>query len=173
MSVEENNKSIVGQALSSQAFWRALILSSLFPLVSWVLEIVRSQVSFSLSGIVQIHKANPVLWIVDLIPLLVVLLVYMIDRKLNHEKQKFDSQIQERDARLNAMAGFSKQIGEGNYNAKLDLTSEKDILGQSLLLMRDNLLTNHKKESEENWIAAGKEKISMSHNPHCDVKAHD
>jgi len=160
MSVEENNKSIVGQALSSQAFWRALILSSLFPLVSWVLEIVRSQVSFSLSGIIQIHKSNPVLWIADLIPLLVIFLVYMIDRKLSHEKQKFDSQIHERDARLNAMAEFSTQIGEGNYNAKLDLTSEKDILGQSLLSMRDNLLTNHKKESEENWIAAGKEKIS-------------
>jgi transcriptional regulator with GAF, ATPase, and Fis domain len=58
------------------------------------------------------------------------------------------------------MAEFSKQIGEGNYNAKLDLTSEKDILGHSLLIMRDNLLSNHNKESEENWIADGKENIS-------------
>jgi PAS domain S-box-containing protein len=160
MIVPENNKSIINQILSSKAFWRALVLSSLFPLVSWVLEILRTQVSFSFSGIVQIHKANPVIWIVDLIPPLVILLVYMIDRRLDHERQQFDMQIHEQDARLNAMAEFSKQIGEGNYNVKLDLSIEKDILAQSLLMMRDNLLTNHKKESEENWIAGGKDKIS-------------
>ncbi|MBN1413662.1 MAG: PAS domain S-box protein [Bacteroidales bacterium] len=158
--MEENNKTILSQALSSQAIRWAIISGSLFPVVSWILEIIRTHVSFSLSGLYQIHRDNPVIWIMDIIPILVIVSVYTIEKKRNLEKQKFDQQINDRDARLNAMAEFSKQIGEGNYNAKLDFTSDQDILGHSLLMMRDNLLTNHEKESEENWIAAGKEKIS-------------
>jgi len=34
---------------------------------------------------------------------------------------------------------FSKQIGEGNLEASFEISSEKDILGKSLLRMRDNL----------------------------------
>src|SRR4030043_489516 len=145
MIVEEINKTIINKALSSRAIWWALISGSVFPVVSWILEIIRSQIPFSLSGLYQAHRANPVLWIMDLIPILVIISVYTIEKKRDHEKQKFDAQIAERDARLNAMADFSKQIGEGNYNVKLDFTSDQDILGHSLLMMRDNLLTNHKK----------------------------
>ena len=160
MIVQDNNKTLLGQALSSQAIRWALISGLLFPFVSWVVEISRLRMPFSLTGIYQVHKACPVLWILDLIPVLIVVLAYFIEKKRNIEKQRFDAQINERDARLNAMAEFSTQIGEGNYNAKLEPTSEKDILGHSLLIMRDNLLANHEKESEENWIAAGKENIS-------------
>ncbi|MBN2275212.1 MAG: PAS domain S-box protein [Bacteroidales bacterium] len=158
--MEENKKTTISQILSTQVIWQALIAGSLFPLISWVVEIIRMHVSFTFSGLYQIHKNNPVLWIMDLIPLLVIGLAYIIDRKRKSEKQIFDEQINERDARLNTMAEFSKQIGEGNYNVDLDVTSSQDFLGHSLLMMRDNLLANHKKESEENWIAAGKENIS-------------
>jgi PAS domain S-box-containing protein len=160
MTVQENNKIFISQVLSSKAIRRALIFSLLFPLISWVVEISRLRISFSFKGIFQVHKDCPVLWILDLIPVFIVVFAYIIEKKRSLEKQQFDAQINERDARLNAMAEFSTQIGQGNYNAKLDLASEKDILGHSLLIMRDNLLANHKKESEENWIAAGKEKIS-------------
>jgi PAS domain S-box-containing protein len=160
MIVKDNNKTLLGQALSSQAIRWALILGLLFPVVSWVVEISRSRLPYSFAGLYQIHKDCPVIWIIDLIPVLIVGLAFFIEKKRDLEKQRFDEQINERDARLNAMAEFSKQIGEGNYNAKLDLASEKDILGHSLLIMRDNLLANHKKESEENWIADGKENIS-------------
>ncbi|HPI71675.1 MAG TPA: PAS domain S-box protein, partial [Tenuifilaceae bacterium] len=37
---------------------------------------------------------------------------------------------------------------------------EDDILGKSLLAMRDNLLENNKKETEQNWIANGKDQVA-------------
>lgn len=40
---------------------------------------------------------------------------------------------------LNNKTTFANQIGEGNYNSYLDLLSEKDVLGKSLIHMRDSL----------------------------------
>ncbi len=41
---------------------------------------------------------------------------------------------------------FAQEIGQGNLNAKYELSGKKDILGQSLIEMRDNLI---KAQSEE------------------------
>ncbi len=70
------------------------------------------------------------------------------------------TQLSERDARMNTMADFAQNIGEGNYTSKLALDTNNDTLAQSLLVMRDNLLQNSRKESELSWIAGGKETIS-------------
>ncbi len=61
---------------------------------------------------------------------------------------------------MNTMADFAQNIGEGNYTSKLALDTNNDTLAQSLLVMRDNLLQNSRKESEQSWIAGGKETIS-------------
>jgi PAS domain S-box-containing protein len=160
MIVEENNKTLINQVISSRILRRAFLSGSLFPLFSWIIEIIRLQLPISFSGLFQAHKASPALWILDLIPFALVFYAHIIERRREIEKAAFDSQITERDAKVNTMADFAKQIGEGNYNVRLDASTDKDILSHSLLIMRDNLLANHKKESEENWIAAGKEKIS-------------
>jgi PAS domain S-box-containing protein len=160
MIVEENKTPILNQVLSSRAIRWAFMIGLLFPIISWIVEIIQTKLPFSISGLSQAHKDSPVLWIMDIIPILLGIAAWSLENKQKKERQNIDDQINVRDARLNAMADFAKQIGEGNYNARLDLTTSDDILGHSLLLMRDNLLTNHKKESEENWIAAGKENIS-------------
>lgn len=160
MNVEENKTDILTQLYSSKAIRWTFLIGLLFPLLSWTIELIRIKVPFSFTGLAQIHKDNPVLWIMDLFPLLLIIAVWYLEKNQMKGKQQFDNQINERDARLNAMAEFTKQIGEGNYNAKLDITSSDDVLSHSLLMMRDNLLTNHQKESEENWIAEGKEDIS-------------
>jgi len=48
---------------------------------------------------------------------------------------------------LNEKTNFSKEIGEGNLDTELSVLSDKDLLGQSLLNMRDNLILA--KEDEE------------------------
>lgn len=138
----------------------SLLIGSIFPIVSWIIHIFKYRLSFSTASIIQMHIDNPVLYILDLIPLFFVSVAYIFNRQREIEKITFDNQIKERDLRLNKMADFAKQIGEGNYNTELDLSANNDILGKSLLLMRDNLLDNYKKESEQSWIAEGKEIIS-------------
>ncbi|MGD9976573.1 MAG: GAF domain-containing protein [Bacteroidales bacterium] len=63
---------------------------------------------------------------------------------------------------LNQMTNFANEIGKGNYNSNLELLSEKDILGKSLLYMRENLrdasIENEKRKTEDqkrSWANEG------------------
>ncbi|MCU0447301.1 MAG: PAS domain-containing protein [Microscillaceae bacterium] len=60
-----------------------------------------------------------------------------------------------------AKAGdFAVQIGEGNFEQSYTAQSEKDVLGNSLLQMRDKLLKVGVEEDKRNWIAQGLAKFS-------------
>lgn len=49
---------------------------------------------------------------------------------------------------LNNKTDFANQIGDGNYNSYLDLLSDKDALGKSLIHMRDSLQKAADEEAE-------------------------
>ncbi len=57
---------------------------------------------------------------------------------------------------------FAKQVGNGNYNAPLEMLSDEDILGKSLIEMNANLLAAHeeeqrrkKEEEKRRWVNEG------------------
>lgn len=154
----ENNKLI--KYFKSRVIVVALLIGFLFPVISWIIHFAANKIPVTLKSIIRIHNENPVLFIVDLIPFFLFFLAYYLIHQREKEKENFASQIKERDIRLSKMAEFAKQIGEGNYQIDLDTSDNHDILGHSLLMMRDNLLANYKKESEESWMAEGKEIVS-------------
>ncbi|HPV56742.1 MAG TPA: PAS domain S-box protein, partial [Tenuifilaceae bacterium] len=71
-----------------------------------------------------------------------------------------EKELSQRDEDINKNALFAKRIGEGDYVSAFEIGGEDDILGKSLVLMRNNLLANQKKEGDQNWIARGKDEIS-------------
>ena len=63
---------------------------------------------------------------------------------------------------LNTTAGFASEIGNGNLDAEFKILSDKDVLGNSLLDMRQSLKNseleekNRKEEDEkQNWTTQG------------------
>ncbi len=125
-----------------------------------MIDILTNNLSVSFSSIVQIHKSNPIHWIVDLAPLIVGLIIYLSIKKQERDKLVFEKIIEQRDQDINKNARFAKRIGEGIYDDKNDTVDEDDVIGRSLIVMRDNLLANTKKEKEQNWISEGKDLIS-------------
>jgi PAS domain S-box-containing protein len=158
--MNEESKTGIMTFFKSKIVIYSLLIGALFPILSWTIHIIKNRIPVSLSAFVQMHHDNPVLFVLYVIPVLFIITAYAINQQREIEKSSFDNQIKERDLRLNKMAEFAKQIGEGNYNTDLEVSSENDILGQSLQLMRNNLLDNYKKESEQSWIAEGKEIVS-------------
>jgi PAS domain S-box-containing protein len=157
---EKNNHNILREIARTESFLTALLSGLVFLLIAWTIEFVHSNVSISFAGIAKIHSTNPILWIADLVPVLFILGAYLLDLRRLKEKNQFLSQLNESESRMNAMADFAKHIGEANYNYELSINTDQDILATSLLIMRDNLRQNSKKEAEQNWIAEGKENIS-------------
>jgi PAS domain S-box-containing protein len=157
---EENRNSILQDIVKSESFITALLVGIGFPIVAWTIEFIRHRVNVSFIGIGEIHHINPLLYMIDLAPVILVIGAYLLDKNRIKTKNDFITQISERDNRMNAMADFAKKIGEGDYRSQLNINTDHDILAESLLIMRDNLLENSKKETEQSWIAEGKETIS-------------
>jgi PAS domain S-box-containing protein len=157
---EEKRNTILQDIIHSETFITALVAGILFPLIAWSIEFVHGKVAVSLSGIGTIHKMSPVLWILDLVPFMFIAGSYLLDQRQKRNNGQLAIQLSERDARMKTMADFAQNIGEGNYTSRLALDTNNDTLAQSLLVMRDNLLQNSRKESELSWIAGGKETIS-------------
>lgn len=61
---------------------------------------------------------------------------------------------------LNDKAEFSQQIGAGNLEAEFEVASEQDILGHSLLNMRNSLKEARDEESKRRWTNEGLAKFA-------------
>ena len=108
----------------------------------------------------SIHKTNGVLWIIDIFPLVMMYVVWVQVKKHYSKVAILEKELSQRDEDISKNALFAKRIGEGDYVSSFEVGGEDDILGKSLVLMRNNLLANQKKEGEQNWIAKGKDEIS-------------
>ena len=61
---------------------------------------------------------------------------------------------------LKGSADFAQRVGEGKYDTAYKPASENDILGMSLINMRNNLIENERLDKERNWIVRGVAEIS-------------
>ncbi len=132
----------------------------LFPIAAWIVDFSLKGIPFSFSGIAKIHTQNYIHWFIDLIPIIFTYITWFQVKKYQEKVSFLEDELNQRDEDINKNALFAKKIGEGEYLASFEISDEDDILGKSLLVMRDNLLANQKKEAELSWIAKGKDDIS-------------
>lgn len=139
---------------------KGALFSLVIPLMAWIAVIAATDKSLNWGFIKEMHNENPLFWFVYLIPVGVFVSVNLVQKHWKKEKTEYQKQLKEKEIRIDRNARFAKEIGEGNYNTTFEGVDENDVLGSSLLLMRDNLLENNKKEAEQSWIAEGKEIIA-------------
>ena len=138
----------------------AALVGLVFPFVTLLIIMIHQKLEITLSGILKIHASHPEILILYLIPVLLTYTVYLLFRVRQNDISYYENLIDRKDKTINRNAYFAKEIGEGHYDIQINPEEEHDILGKSLLVMRENLLANHKKESEQNWISEGKNLIS-------------
>ncbi len=157
------HKKISEEAISKDVSHKvtvAALIGFLLVIFSWIIEFVAQGIPFTIGGIGLIHKANPSQWLIDFLPFLFIIFTYYNTRKHQQQILFLEEEIQQRDEDTSKNAQFAKTIGEGDYNAPFQISDEDDVLGKSLLVMRDNLLANNKKEAEQAWISNGKDQVS-------------
>ncbi len=143
--------------------WHTLIsvlVGLMFPLFTIIVITVKTGLYINFSNFIQIHKAHPEIFMLYLLPLLFPWLVRIHISRRQKEKDHLQKIINRKDETINRNAAFAKEIGEGNYSVHIIPEGEQDVLGKSLLAMKENLLANHWKESSQNWISEGKNLVS-------------
>lgn len=78
-----------------------------------------------------------------------------VDKKTNDELGQMAETIDNLVQALRRTADFAHRIGAGDYKADFKPLSDKDILGTSLINMRNNIQESEKKDKERNWIVTG------------------
>ena len=145
----------------------AFIFGFIIMIFAWIYDLL-FHYTFSISGFVEMHKNNVLHFVFELLPFLFFVFTYLvlsITRKRIHFLEKG---LQSKNEQIEKNALFAKNIGEGNFDENISVNQE-DVLGKSLMSMRDNLVDTDKKEGEENWIAEGKDLISNVLRLHNDI----
>jgi|GEM_PF-453894 len=138
----------------------AFAVGLLFPFMAWILDAGIHNEMLTAGNIASAHVRNPIHFLVDLFPFLFALITYGETRRRNADRKSFNEHLRRLEENYLRNATFAREIGSGNFHFQYTLSGEDDILGKALLVMRDNLLANSRKEQEQNWIAEGKELIS-------------
>ncbi len=93
--------------------------------------------------------------------------LHRIDKKAGREIADMADSLDSLIIGLHRVTDFATQIGKGNFNAEFSPLSQNDILGKSLIEMRQNLLNAKnieikRKEEEEyiSWVTEGVAKFS-------------
>jgi PAS domain S-box-containing protein len=143
-----------------QSIIYAFGLGIVFVLAGLLIAIIHEKLEITPVNLLKIHVLNPVLFLFYLIPVLFAVITYYILKTRQYDLNIIEEEITKKDATISRNASLAKEIGEGNYNIIIEPAGDQDVMGNSLLVMRDNLLLNRNKEKELTWISEGKNIIS-------------
>ncbi|MDY6801861.1 MAG: PAS domain S-box protein [Bacteroidota bacterium] len=116
----------------------------------------------SFSEVLEIHKNNPVYLILDLSPFVLAFYAYLISRKYADTSESLHKALKQELDKNQRIFRFVEKIRMGNIDAEYKVQGEDDVLGQSILDLRNNLKKNKEEEDrrreedqQRNWIAEG------------------
>ncbi|MCT4638372.1 MAG: cache domain-containing protein [Bacteroidales bacterium] len=142
-------KDITEVALSDEA--GVILFNTLIPISILVLVLILLSINIRISII------RPIKGIITSTDRVAVGELNEIEEKNNDEITKITSSLNNLIKRLIKTSVFAKNIGEGNFDSEFEAASEKDVLGHSLINMRQSLI--EAREAEEKRVEDEKVRI--------------
>ncbi|MBI9052537.1 MAG: PAS domain S-box protein [Bacteroidales bacterium] len=116
----------------------------------------------SFSEIVELHKTNPVYLILDLTPFVLAFYAYLISKKYALASETLHSTLKHEFDKNQKIFRFVESIRMGRIDSDYKVQGSEDVLGQSILDLRNNLKKNKDEEDnrrnedqQRNWVAEG------------------
>lgn len=116
----------------------------------------------SFSEIISLHKKNPVYLILDLTPFVLAFYAYILSKKYSEALNSLHSALKYEFDKSQKIYRFVEKIRMGKIDAEYKVQGNDDVLGQSILDLRDDLKKNReedekrrKDDQQKNWIAEG------------------
>ena len=166
MSKGINNISIIRNSTIWKSVLNSFLFGLFFPAVAWVYYFLSNKINLTGQNITDIHVLNPVLFLIDLIPVLLAGLSFFLSKRLQNERIQIYNQLLSKENLIQKYSGYVKKIGKGEYSDVANMHFDDD-LGQSLNEMKENLLLKYQTEEKQKWIFDGKnlfDEILRKHN---------
>ena len=157
---EQLDSSVLGGYSVRRLTTYGIVVGLFFPLFTWAFDFLVDTYEFSLNGFVLLHAQNPLHFVIDLAPIIFGLTAYFISRRYDKRSRYLRNIIEKRNKLIHKNAELAQSIGSGDFDVETTHIADDDKLGQSLIKMLNSLQDTSKKETEQNWIAKGKEIIA-------------
>jgi PAS domain S-box-containing protein len=131
----------------------------LFPIISILAEFQLKHIQFDLGKLGYLHDRTPILFVVDMSPLVIGLIFNYFARRNRRQNEELETMLAEKNDIFRKNSLIAKRIGEGDLFFDNNDIDQDDLLGRSLLIMKNNLVATSQRETEQAWIAKGKEII--------------
>ena len=152
---ERNSQTIIFKYTVS-----GFVIGLLTVLFILVIDFFVKKISFS--EIVDLHRNNPVYLILDLSPFVLALYAYILSKKYAATSESLHSSLKHEFDKNQKIFRFVEKIRLGKIDTEYKVQGSDDVLGQSILDLRDNLKKNKEEEEkrrnedqQRNWVAEG------------------
>lgn len=135
-------------------------IGAILLLVFWLIGLVLSDLSISVDGISKLHNSNPIIYLLDLLPLVLGTYSVTIGVKSYTKISALRSKIKRQSDTIKRTALFAEKIGKGEFEYEFEPNGQEDTLGNALVEMRHSLLEANKNEEDRNWIISGIAEVS-------------
>jgi len=138
-----------------------LIIGLIIAALAWIVGIIYNDLTFSLSAYIYLHKVYPVMWLIDLLPLIFGLFGFYFEQKNYKIENILNEKLHSETEKTHKIQQFINNLIQDNFDASYEY-SEDDKLGQTLIRLRDNLkrsredaIRRKKEDDQRNWISEG------------------
>ena len=152
---EKNSQSIVYKYTI-----RGLLIGLLTVVFILVVDFFIKNISFY--EIVELHRNNPVYLILDLSPFALSFYAYLISKKYAFASESLHGALKHEFDKNQKIFRFVEKIRLGKIDSDYKVQGSDDVLGQSILDLRNNLKKNEEEEDkrrnedqQRNWVAEG------------------
>ncbi len=110
-----------------------------FPIIAFVVDALIHQLALSLASILKLHSINPLHYIIDLAPIIIGFVAFLVGKEAQAKKEK----IQKLNKNITALAAgvkYAEKIATGDLTLSIkDTTKFENLLTESLNKMQANL----------------------------------
>jgi PAS domain S-box-containing protein len=139
-----------------------LLAGFLFPVSSLLLATILNETSFTVQGLMNLHRKYPVQYLFDLIPLAGLLCGYYFGIMHYSCRKRIRDMAESTESRSRKIFDFINKLINNEFDAEYELSGEENLMGHSLVNLRDNLRRNRKEEisrkkedDQKNWVSEG------------------
>lgn len=127
------------------------LLGLLFPFIFFLFEVLSSDIVFGLEAFFALHAKYPAYYFLDLIPFILLWAGYKVGKKLHDQKTLMLQAAEQQKHSTNKVLEFTESLAAGQLEADYEIDTsgeEKDLIGKSLIKLREYLKKNKEEEQE-------------------------
>jgi len=160
----------VDNKVSKEIIYKFTISTFLFGIIFLIIYLFialnYNNLNISFESIIKIHKSSKFFWVIDLVPILFPLAAYFISKLISKKIVRIENELLKEETKTNKILDFTKKITHDDFTANYEINDENDILGKSLIELRNNIKKNKedeilrkKEDDQRNWVAEGQAKF--------------